>query len=78
MLGSYAENSYVHKCSCGTEFMAPKGALHCHACLYDRVADLQKKIKSASAVLNIVKLNPMHSRKTQVRRVLSAIESLKE
>ena len=39
----YPENSYSHKCLCGTDFLAPKGSLHCHACLYNKIAELEKK-----------------------------------
>jgi hypothetical protein len=45
--------------------------------LSDRMFELEKKIKSVDTILNIVKLNPMHDRATQVRRVFTAIEALK-
>jgi hypothetical protein len=43
-----------------------------------RIAELEEKIKSVGTILNIVKLNPMHDRATQVRRVFTAIEALNE
>jgi len=37
----FPENSYMGKCSCGKEFIAPKGVVHCHNCLYAKVAELE-------------------------------------
>ena len=42
----FPENSYMGKCSCGKEFIAPKGVVHCHNCLYTKIVDLEKTIKS--------------------------------
>lgn len=42
------ENSYLGKCNCGTEFMAPKGTLHCTNCLYSEIKELEKQSKSRS------------------------------
>ena len=38
----FPENSYMGKCSCGKEFIAPKGVIHCHNCLYAKIAELEK------------------------------------
>ena len=45
----FPENSYMGKCSCGAEFNAPKGTLHCHQCLYKKIAELEKKLISKEA-----------------------------
>jgi len=37
----FPENSYMGKCSCGKEFIAPKGAIHCHNCLYQKISELE-------------------------------------
>ena len=41
----FPENSYYQKCSCGTEFLAPKGSLHCHSCLYKKIAELENDLE---------------------------------
>ena len=38
----FPENSYTGNCSCGTDFIAPKGTLHCHNCLYNKIAELEE------------------------------------
>ena len=42
----FPENSYMGNCSCGTDFIAPKGTLHCHNCLYKHIAELEGLINS--------------------------------
>jgi len=42
----FPENSYMGKCSCGKEFITTKGVVHCHNCLYTKIAELEKTIKS--------------------------------
>tara|TARA_R110000851_G_scaffold330481_1_gene503359 strand:- start:84 stop:332 length:249 start_codon:yes stop_codon:yes gene_type:complete len=44
----FPENSYTGNCSCGTNFIAPKGTLHCHNCLYNKIAEIEKTCKSRS------------------------------
>ena len=39
----FPENSYMGNCSCGTDFIARKGTLHCHNCLYNKIAELEKE-----------------------------------
>ena len=39
----FPENSYMGKCSCGKEFIAPKGVIPCHNCVYAKVAELEKE-----------------------------------
>ena len=38
----FPENSYMGKCSCGADFIAPKYTLHCSNCLYKRIVELEK------------------------------------
>jgi len=37
----FPEDSYMGKCSCGKEFIAPKGVIHCHNCLYQKISELE-------------------------------------
>ena len=37
----FPENSYMGKCSCGKVFIATKGAIHCHNCLYQKISELE-------------------------------------
>jgi len=48
----FPENSYYQKCSCGTEFLAPKGSLHCHSCLYKKIAELENETAFLQSCLN--------------------------
>ena len=41
----FPENSYMGKCACGAEFIAPKGMLHCHWCLYEKISKIESKNK---------------------------------
>jgi hypothetical protein len=41
----FPENSYMGKCSCGAEFNAPKGTLHCSNCLYKRIVELEALVE---------------------------------
>ena len=45
------ENSYMGKCSCGKVFIATKGAIHCHNCLYAKIAELEKQLATAEKVV---------------------------
>ena len=47
----FPENSYTGNCSCGTNFIAPKGTLHCHNCLYNKIAEIEKTCKSRSGTI---------------------------
>jgi hypothetical protein len=38
------ENSYTHNCSCGVQFLAHKGSLDCHKCLYDEIESLKQEL----------------------------------
>ena len=40
----FPDNSYMGGCSCGAEFIGPKGTLHCHNCLYKSNAKLKKEL----------------------------------
>ena len=39
----FPENSYVGTCQCGQSYVAPKGVVHCHKCLYEKIKLLEKE-----------------------------------
>jgi hypothetical protein len=56
----FPENSYMGKCSCGAEFNAPKGTLHCSNCLYKRIVELEDLVEDIiNAESADEKLRPM-------------------
>ena len=46
----FPENSYTGKCLCGKNFIATKSVIHCHNCLYAKIAELEKLV---DAVLDV-------------------------
>jgi hypothetical protein len=45
----FPENSYMGKCSCGDDFIAPKYTLHCSNCLYKRIVELEAYLQKVQA-----------------------------
>ena len=44
-------------CQCGEEFIAPKGVVHCHKCLYEKLRLLDKECEAYKGVLLYCKHN---------------------